>query len=106
MGADGWHVLHFPGASAVTISPAGECPNWTYIDAHSAFFAFEVIFPIGNDHGLRTSVANSQSLDIHSFVTHADTAEAQNATGRVVIDEIGPLLLRPVQLFFGKATAV
>src|SRR5256885_2512495 len=48
----------------------------------------------------------SQRLHIHAFVADAHAAEAQNATRRIVIDQLRPFFLRPVNFFFDEAARV
>ena len=63
-------------------------------------------FAIRNDHRIGSALPHAESLDVHAFVAHAHASEAKDAARRVVIDDVGPLDLGHVQLFFDKTAAV
>src|SRR5262249_37714534 len=52
----GGDVVHLPGTGLVTVSTGSERAYRTYVDAHAALFALQMIFAIGRDHGMHAAV--------------------------------------------------
>ena len=100
------NVVHLPGARFVAIRPAGQRPHRANVNAHPAFFAFQVIFAVGNDHAVRAAHPHAQGLHVHAFIAHPHAAETKNAPRSIVINELRPLFLRPVNLFLHKAAGI
>src|SRR5260221_618003 len=63
-------VLHLPRARLVAIGAAGERADRANVDAHTALFALEVIFAIGNDDAVGAAHANAERFDVHAFVAN------------------------------------
>src|SRR6266852_1843355 len=106
VGADGGDVFHFPGAGFVTIGAAGERADGANVNAHAAFFAIEVVAAIRNDDGVGAAHADAEGFYVHTFVADAHAAEAENAAGGVVVDEVRPLFLGAMNFFFDEAAGV
>src|SRR5437763_1383898 len=69
--AGGRDIFHFPGARFISIRAAGERADGANIDAHAAFFAFQVIFAIGDDHAIGAAQSDAESLHVHAFIADA-----------------------------------
>src|SRR5579862_5254781 len=106
MRAYGGRVGHFPRPRFVAIGSAGERADGTDINAHAAFFAFEMVFAIWNDDGIYAALADAERFHAHAFIANTDAAEAQNAARRVVINRLGPFFFRSVIFFFDEAALV
>ncbi len=104
--ADGRNILHFPRPRFVSIGAAGQCAHRANINAHPALFAFQVIFAVGDDNRVRATHAHAQRLHIHAFITNTHAAEAQDAARRIVINQVRPLFLWPVNLFFHEPAGI
>src|ERR1700730_2986707 len=106
MRAYGRDVFHLPGARLVAIRAAGESADGADIDAHTAFFAVEMVLPVRDNYRLRAALAHAERLDVHSLVANANAAETQYAARRIVIDRLGPFLFRLVACFVGEPVVV
>src|SRR5581483_10076304 len=98
MGADGADVVHLPGTRLVAVRTGSERAHRADIDAHSAFFAFQVVFAIGGDGGIHPAVLDAQRPDVHGFAANAHAAVAQDAARPVEVHHRRPLLLVAVVL--------
>ena len=98
MRTDGAHVVHFPGPRFVAISAGSQRSHRANVDAHAAFFAFQMVFAIGRDHRTGAAILNAQRRHVHAFGADAHAAVAQNAARTVKVNHRRPLLLILVQL--------
>src|SRR5919108_2281647 len=98
VGARRVDVLHLPRTRLVAIGAGGQSADRADINAHSAFFAFQVIFFIGRNHGHDTAVLYAQCPNVHAFAADPNTAVAQDAARPIEIDNRRPLLLFAVIL--------
>src|SRR4029077_2722412 len=85
-------VLHFPRTRLVPIGSRGERTHRTDVDAHPAFFAFQMIFFIRSDQRTHAAVLHSEGPHIHALAADAHAAKAQNATWPVEEHHRRPLL--------------
>src|SRR5256884_1414711 len=104
--ADGWHVLHLPRTRLIAIRAAGERADGANVDAHTAFFAFQVIAAVRDDHAVRAAHAHAERFYVHALVANAHAAEAQNASRSVVINQLGPLLFGAVNLLLDEPAEI
>src|SRR5260370_29858400 len=98
--------MYFVRASFGSIGGAGQRTHRANINAHSALFGVQVIFAVGDDNRVRATHAHAQRLHIHAFITNTHAAEAQDAARRIVINQVRPLFLWPVNLFFHEPAGV
>src|SRR6516165_10839250 len=70
MRANGSDVLHLPGTGLVAVSPRGQRADRADVDAHAAFFAFQMVFFIGSDDGAGAAILDAQSPDVHAFAAY------------------------------------
>ena len=96
MCARGAHVLHFPGTSLVSVCARGQRTHGADVNAHAAFFAFEMIFSVGSDNRAYAAILHAQRPHIHSLAANSYAAIAKNAARPVEIHHRRPLLLVPV----------
>src|SRR5262249_9168277 len=96
----------FPRPRFVAIRAAGERANRADVDAHAAFFAFEMIFAVGDDDAVRAAHTHAKRFYVHAFVANAHATEAENAARCVVINKVRPLFFGTVNLFFDEAARV
>src|SRR4029077_18862285 len=99
-------VLHFPRPRFVAIRAAGKRADRANVDAHAALFALEVVFAGGDEHAVGAAHAHAESFYVHTFIAHAHAAEAEDAPRRVVIDELRPLFLGAMDLFFDETAGI
>jgi hypothetical protein len=92
MGTDGADMFHLPRAGLVTICTRGQRSNGTDINAHTAFFALEMLVLVGHDELRRIAVGDSQRPDIHALAADAHAAITHDAAWPVEIHYRGPLL--------------
>src|SRR2546430_6632191 len=76
--ADGWHVLHLPRTRLIAIRAAGERADGANVDAHTAFFAFQVIAAVRDDHAVRAAHAHAER-----FRSEEHTSELQSQSNLV-----------------------
>ena len=91
-------MVHLPWPGLVAIRARGECADRADVDAHAAFFAFEVIFLVGRDDGTDAAVLHAKRPDVHAFAADAHAAITQNATRAIEVNHRRPLLLVAVVL--------
>ncbi len=103
MGARLRDVGHLPGARLITIRAAGERADRADVDAHTAFFACQLVGLVRQDYGEHAAGADAERFHVHAFVADAHAAEAENAARRIVIDQRRPFLLGRVELFLDEA---
>ena len=102
MRADGAHIVHFPRTRLVAICSGSKRADRTNIDAHAAFFAFEMVVLVGRDDRTDATVLHAERPHVHAFAADAHTAIAQNAARPVEVHHRRPLLLFPVVLGLGE----
>src|ERR1700722_5377631 len=90
--ADRAHVLHFPGPRLVAICTRSQRTHGANIDAHAAFFAFQVIFFIRRDDRTHAAALHPQRPNVHGLAADAHAAVTQNATRPVEEHNRRPLL--------------
>src|ERR1017187_7340665 len=73
--AHGRRVSHFPRSRFIAIRPARQRANGANINAHSAFFAFQMIFAIWNDRGIYATLTDAKRFHSHAFVANARSEE-------------------------------
>src|SRR5579864_146077 len=93
MRADGAHVFHFPGARLVAVGAGGKRTDRTDVNAHAAFFAFEMIFFIGCDDGGDAAVLDTERPHVHTLAADPYAAVAQDAARAIEEHDRRPLLL-------------
>src|SRR5215472_4035657 len=69
--ANSGDVLHLPRPRFVAISAAGERTDGANVNAHAAFFAFEVVFAIRDDDAVRAAHPDAEGFDVHAFIADA-----------------------------------
>ena len=106
MRANRGNIRHLPRPRFVTIRPARQRAHRTNINAHPAFFAFQVILAIRNNHAVRAAHPHAQRLDVHAFITHAHATETQDASRSIVINKLRPFFLGPVNFLFHKPAGI
>ena len=83
VGANGGDVLHFPRARLVAIGAAGKRADRANVDAHAAFFAFEMIAAVGDDDALARRACRRRELSrpcLHR--TRARSGSTECSAGR------------------------
>src|SRR5205814_8045786 len=70
MCARGALVLHFTGTCLVSVCARGQRTHGADVNAHAAFFAFEMIFFVGSDNRAHAAILHAQRSDIDSLAAH------------------------------------
>src|SRR5205823_556401 len=98
VGAGRVHVRHFPRPSLVAICTGRERAHRTYVNAHAALFALQVVLFVRRDHRHHTAVLHAQRPHVHGLAANAYAAVTQNAARAVEVHHRRPLLLFAVVL--------
>src|SRR5258708_38262808 len=85
-------MFHLPWSRLVAIRSGSQRTDGADVDAHTAFFALEVIFFVRRDDRTHSAVLHPERPHVHAFPANAHATVAKYATRPIEVDHGRPLL--------------